>query len=469
MSVKNLLYSGATTKIYAHLMPWFGGSSHINVGYESDDPAQVKRQVAAMKKRGIDGVIIDWYGRNRTREDRATYYFKEEGERLNGTFKFAIMEDKGALKKCAETKGCNITTELISDLNYAYSHYWNSPAYIKNDGRPVVFFFGLEAYSIDWTRVRSSVAGKPLFIRQNASGFTKAQSNGSFGWVIIDRSNPNNIGLSYLDNFYSTALNYSTKKTFGAAYKGFNDSIAAWHPSPYRLMNQNCGQTWLATWNRIRKFYSTSNQLPSMQLVTWNDYEEGTSLETGIDNCVKISASSDGTVVSWTLSGQQNTISNFSVFISPNGTNLMKVTDVSASSRKLDLKSWSFPSGTYTVYVKAVGKPLIRNKMSAGVTVRIQSDSTSTSSTSLSTYGVKIASPANNGTSGTSVHITATASSNVSITAMQVYVDNVKVLATSTAKIDSYIKMSTGNRYIVVQAWDASGKVYKSSVNVKVQ
>jgi hypothetical protein len=48
-------------------------------------------------------------------------------------------------------------------------------------------------------------------------------------------------------------------------------------------------------------------------------------------------------------------------------------------------------------------------------------------------------------------------------------VDNVKVLATSAAKIDSYIKMSTGTRYIVVQAWDASGKVYKSSVNVKVQ
>ena len=469
VSVKSLLYSGATTKVFAHLMPWFGGSNHMDVGYASNDPVQVREQVAAMRARGIDGVIIDWYGRNFTREDQATYYFKREGERLGGSFKFAVMEDAGALRKCASTKGCSVTSELISDLNYAYSNYMKSSAYMRIDGRPVVFFFGVEAFYIDWNRVRSSVLGNPLFIRQNAGGFTDWQSNGSFSWVAINRYDPYDIGLSYLDGFYSTGIKYSTKKTFGAVYKGFNDSYAAWHPNQYRLMKQNCGQTWLATWDGIRKHYSSSRQLQSVQLVTWNDYEEGTALETGIDNCVGVTASTEGTVVKWSITGQQNTINHFRVFISADGTKLMPVKDVPASSRSLDLKSWGFAGGTYSVYVKAVGKPFLQNKMSGAATLRIASTNASTGSTTTSAYGVRISSPVNNGTSGSTVHVVATANSSVPITAMHVYVDHVKRAATNSAKIDTWLSMSPGSRYVVVQAWDSSGKIYKSSVTVKVQ
>src|SRR3954471_17636380 len=53
MPIRSLLYPGATTKIYVHLMPWFGPSNHMNVGYESSSPAQVKRQVEDMLSRGI--------------------------------------------------------------------------------------------------------------------------------------------------------------------------------------------------------------------------------------------------------------------------------------------------------------------------------------------------------------------------------------------------------------------------------
>src|SRR5438093_8958314 len=46
--IRSLLYPGATTKIYAHLMGWFGDPKHMNVGYRSDDPVQVHRQVEDM-------------------------------------------------------------------------------------------------------------------------------------------------------------------------------------------------------------------------------------------------------------------------------------------------------------------------------------------------------------------------------------------------------------------------------------
>src|SRR5262249_9100507 len=45
MPVRQLLYAGSTTRVFVNWLPWFGGSNHINVGYRSDDPAQVHRQV----------------------------------------------------------------------------------------------------------------------------------------------------------------------------------------------------------------------------------------------------------------------------------------------------------------------------------------------------------------------------------------------------------------------------------------
>ena len=63
LDIHSLLYPGNHTKVYAHFMAWFGTKSHMNVGYDSTSRAQVARQVQDMISRGIDGVIIDWYGK----------------------------------------------------------------------------------------------------------------------------------------------------------------------------------------------------------------------------------------------------------------------------------------------------------------------------------------------------------------------------------------------------------------------
>ncbi len=97
VDVHTLLYPGATTKIYAHFMGWFGGSSHMNVGYSSTDPTQVKNQIDDLVSRGIDGVIIDWYGPN-DGTDQATQLVMAQAETHPG-FTFAIMIDAGAIAR----------------------------------------------------------------------------------------------------------------------------------------------------------------------------------------------------------------------------------------------------------------------------------------------------------------------------------------------------------------------------------
>ena len=372
--IRSLLYPGSTAKIYAHLLPWFGFGDHMNVGYVSSDTLQVQKQVNDMLSRGIDGAIVDWYGRGESSKnfasyDLATQAFMHQSE-LHPGFNFAIMHDAGSLKTCAATLGCDVTQTLIDDLNYANVTYWVSAVYLRSAGRPVVYLFGHEAYTIDWTRVRAGVAGNPMFIFRNGSGFAKVQTSGAFSWVAPETVSATNLmAINYLDNYYKTALGFPTEYSTGSAYKGFNDTLALWGSG--RIIDQQCGQTWLQTIADAGKYYSSLKQMLGIQLVTWNDYEEGSEIESGIDNCVTVSATVAGTVASWAITGQMNTVDHFTVFASQDGANLMWLADLPTKTSSLDLATFNLNAGNYIIFIKAVGMATLTNKMSGGVQVTI--------------------------------------------------------------------------------------------------
>ncbi len=374
VDTRTLLYSGATSKIFAHFLPWFGFGDHMNVGYTSSDSLQVQKQVNDMLSRGVTGAIIDWYGRGEfsakfVSYDRASQLLMHQAEAHPG-FQFALMYDVGALKTCAATAGCNLNQTAIADLNYAATTYEGSPAYLTSGGRPVILLFGVEAYNIDWNLVRVSVANNPAFIFRNSSAFTQVQTNGGFSWVAPETVTATDLmGLKYLDSYDSTALLHPTMFSLSSAFKGFNDTLAAWGTG--RIIGQQCGQTWLQSLADAGKHYSSTNQLLGIQLVTWNDYEEGSEIETGIDNCVSVSTSVTGTVVSWAITGQLNTIDHYSVYVSQDGEDLMWVADAPVSATSMDLAPFSLNSGNYLVFVKATGKPSLSNKMSAGVQLTV--------------------------------------------------------------------------------------------------
>jgi hypothetical protein len=359
VDTRSLLYPGASTKIFAHFMAWFGGSSHLDVGYNSADANQVTKQVEDMMSRGIQGAIIDWYGQKGSKEDITTQNMMQAAE-AHSPFMFAVMEDAGAIRGCSSCQG-----PLISDLTYAYNKYEQSPAYFRINGRPVVFFFDTQTLpGVNLAAARAAVPGNPIFIIKDASGFTMSGADGAYSWV-TDTFNNSNWGQNYLDYFYKTGVANGSRQIFGSTKKGFNDTKAAW--SANRIVPQNCGQTWLDTFTEIGKYYTASGQLENLQLVTWNDYEEGTALEMGIDNCVSIAGTASAGTVSWTIQGSENTLDHYTVYISSDGENLMPVTDVPAGTHQLDLTQFGFPQGAYTVYVKAVGRPSIKNHMSAAI------------------------------------------------------------------------------------------------------
>ena len=190
MPLRSLLYSGSNTRIYTTWLGWFGKKDHMNVGYNSADAGQVHRQVEDMMSRGIQGAIAAWYGPTSTVIDNATMLLKNEAEAHSGQFEFAIMEDVGALGSAAVSNGCDVTDQLISDLSYVATQYESSSAYMHMNGRPVVFFFGVDSYFIDWSRVVSSIPGNPMLIFQGTSALNRAFSDGAFSWINVNPSNP---------------------------------------------------------------------------------------------------------------------------------------------------------------------------------------------------------------------------------------------------------------------------------------
>jgi hypothetical protein len=378
--IRTLLYSGATSRIYSHLMPWFGFGNHVDVGYVSNDLLQVRKQVDDMISRGLDGVIIDWYGRGDGKReypyyDQASQEVMHEAESHPG-FTFALMEDAGSLNYCGRPH-CDVTGSLIEDLNYAERIYEHSSAYLHYKNRPVVFFFGDSAYNIDWRRVRSKAAGNPIFVFRNAGGFTHPEAEGAFSWVSPIKAHSDvklsqdRMGLSYLDNFYRTATAHHDSYAVATGYKGFNDSIALWDAN--RIMGQQCGQIWLKSVADINAQFSVDNQISAIQLVTWNDYEEGTEFESGVDNCLDVSASAHNTSIFWRVNGDTSTVDHFMIFVSQDGDNLMPVADLAPEQTSLDLASFGLEAGKYVVFVKAVAKPSLTNRMSKGQEVTIPS------------------------------------------------------------------------------------------------
>lgn len=360
MDVHSLLYPGANTKIYAHLMLWFGRKDHMNVGYDSTDPAQVHRQITDMISRGIDGVVIVWYGPNNS-IDRATKAVMAEAE-LHPGFTFAIFIDRGAIQWDSCT-GCDPQQALLQQLQYLEQTYFSSPAYLRLNGSPVVSNFDVDvAYTIDWNALDAALASHPAFLFQNPPGFTHNVSEGAYAWV---RPAYTDYALGYLKNFYGTGQKHAGLSTWGAVYKGFNDSLASWGLN--RVMQQQCGNTWLQTFATIDQLYDSTNQLPAMQLVTWNDYEEGTEIESGIDNCVSLTAGVNGSSLQWNVTGDESTIDHYTVYASKDGQNLMPLIDQPTGVHSLNLCSYSWPDGAYTMYVRAVGKPSLTNHISSAV------------------------------------------------------------------------------------------------------
>jgi hypothetical protein len=429
-------------KIYTTYIPYWVHGSHPNIGYSSQDPNQVTREMTDLVSRGFDGVLIDWYGPG-SFEEGASEILKTQMEQQN-TLRFAMMIDQGAIKWFSCYPNCSATTAVLNLISYARQKgYFSSPAAIRNsDGKIVITQFGMEAYNINWTTIKSENTDLE-WIFENAGAFSNTYTVGAYGWLSPKNPQQNGYeGLDYTQHFLQVASQHPSKENWASTWKGFNDIVANWAPPGGRHIQQLCGKTWLDSWGVIQGY---TGRVDAVQVVTWHDYEEGTEIQSGIDNCLSITASVSGNTLSWSVP-DESTLDHYTAYVSTDGQNLMSLGDFYVGTTSLDLSAFGFAPGAYQVFVKAVGKPSIRNNMSAAATYTI-----------FAPPQVTITSPWNGQHAGPATNLTAAASSpNGAILQYQVYLDGTLVRTLGGGRsFQAWISTTMGVHHFVVKAEDA--------------
>ncbi len=295
-------------KVYAHYMPWFQSLEYdgfwgqhwtmankdpnivdslgqreiasyyypIIGPYSSKDPDLQEYHLLMMKLSGIDGVIFDWYG------SRNIYDYKLIKSSTNSFMRrtndlgldFSIMyEDRVAQQAVDEGLANNVIEAAQLDFEYIKTKYFSRPNYLKHDDKELLFVFGPETIvdSTAWNNIFSVFpeAEKPHFLTLWAAQDAVGDSaSGEFLWVAEDH-------LVAHDYYYDTYLG-NNSVTVGSTYPGFDSFYEAggWGLQHEWGITHNAGTTFLETLN-----YTHHEAADFVQLVTWNDFGEGTMLE----------------------------------------------------------------------------------------------------------------------------------------------------------------------------------------------
>jgi hypothetical protein len=297
-------------KVYVHYMPWFESKSTSPDGnwgshwamknenpdiilsngnrqiasyfypmigpYASSDKDVIDYHTLLMKYAGIDGVIVDWGG------SQNVYDYPLNRRNTDSLFKrmpkvglqFAVCYEDATLRYDYSVAGLDTVSCAQDDFAYLQTKYFDSGSYIKINNQPLVLCFGPQVLKTPdkWQQTFSLLTTKPKLLSLWYQGdVTGIWGGGEFAWVYADY-------LTGLQNYYQfRAPGFAT--AFAAAYPGFKDfySLGGWGSTLF-ILDHNGTSTLQSTLDLAK-----NSNLSNLQLITWNDFGEGTMIEPTVE------------------------------------------------------------------------------------------------------------------------------------------------------------------------------------------
>ena len=275
-------------KVLADYQPWFGDPNHIDVGYSSQDPKELRKQIESARSVGIYAFVVDWYGPRQPFLDRSTTLLQQIASEEH--FHIALMYDE------TQDDNGHATDDAMEAMELAYKKYIGPgaparDAYLQYEGRPVIFVFPKRGHT-DWNQVRQQVSqweSPPILLYEDdpPPQFAKA-FDGEYAWVYPGGKgwtpDGHAWGEDYLESFYKKMrTQHSDQIAVGGVWPGFNDTKASW--SLNRHIDARCGETFEDTLRLFQENDESSHPIPFILIATWNDYAEGTAIERGLPRC----------------------------------------------------------------------------------------------------------------------------------------------------------------------------------------
>src|SRR6478736_1273768 len=310
----------ATTKpLLVYYMPWYGAKpysdnwgwhwtmNHFNpdvidatgerqiaswyhplIGpYDSADPVVLEYHVLLMKLAGIEGVIVDWYGRDNHLD------YAINNERTAAIFKFARMaglkfalcyEDRTVLQQVNDgiLTASNSLAHAQQTLLFVQSNYFGDPSYLQWSNRPVLLNFGPQYFKANdqWEHIFSVLAptNRPAFFTEdNRLPVGVGAFNWPPMWLSLAPGARGVLSVAALENYLANfEQNGNTWPAFiSSAFPRFHD---VYQPAGVRAywgyLGERKGEMMRMTLTR-----AMTNHSAMVQIVTWNDFGEGTVVE----------------------------------------------------------------------------------------------------------------------------------------------------------------------------------------------
>jgi hypothetical protein len=255
--------------------------------YDSADPVVLEYHVLLMKLAGIDGVMVDWYGA----DNYYDYAINNERTRAlleytrRARLKFCLCYEDQTIQQ--EIQGGFITAtgavaHAQKTMLYLHTNYFGDPSFLQWSNRPVLLNFGPQFFksSAQWQDIFSVLpsAQRPAFFTEDDC---VAPAIGAFNWPPMWLSQAPGTGgvlsdtalQQYLSKFEQKAASWPA--FISSAFPRFHD---IYKPAGVRdywgYLGDNNGQVLRATLSR-----AMTNASTYVQIVTWNDFGEGTVVE----------------------------------------------------------------------------------------------------------------------------------------------------------------------------------------------
>ena len=245
--------------------------------YDGRDEDVLRYHFLTARQAGIEGFVADWYGPENYTEEvfQRMVAVAEEME-----MKVAIcLEEKAFFPNYANVSNrIEAVAEAQRQIQYVLDTHTTSEAYLRFNDRPALFMFvnhgeGLMGKHVltpeELQSVLSSFDPPIAFLRTHADAEYKDTGTGFFAWCG---------DVDYRKKFYAFAGDLTEQENnpviVGSVSPGFDDTgVWGWGGQP-RVLERRGTDEFADTWANVE-----GQSLDAIQIVTWNDFEEGSTIE----------------------------------------------------------------------------------------------------------------------------------------------------------------------------------------------
>ena len=297
---------GESPVVLTHYMPWFSAnhetgqwgyhwtmnhfdpskvvngkreiaSAHYPIAgvYDSGDPDLLEYHVLLMRIAGIEGVIVDWYGLSDLYDypvnHRNTLALIEQLDRFG--LRFAICyEDQTltSLVKNGKVAEDSRVSHVASEIRWMNEHWFQKANYVKLDDKPLLLSFGNTGLSDqEWAESLQMAKVDLNYISEHTRRECAA---GAFDWPVPAQ------GLEQIEIFNRRRTEW--KHFIPCAFPRFDDFYQEGMVNDgYPVVADNHGETLKQTLSK-----ALESKAACLQIVTWNDWGEGTQIEPSLEH-----------------------------------------------------------------------------------------------------------------------------------------------------------------------------------------